>query len=607
MEYSRGEIIYNKYLLLEQIAKGLTTSTWIVDDLQINTKVVVKFHFKVIEKHSKIENNIDFLRNIAYRENIVLPINTFEYQNLFCEVFEYFEGGSLDKKISIGTVFSETEIAKLIFQISSALDSLHSHKILHLDIKPHNILIDSEQNYFLSDFSASIQRMNLHPSEIKEGTIFYWAPEYFNRQNISTATDIFSLGCLIFEVCNGFLKNDSKIGYSILMGESKPQLSRSYSKRLEAIIHRCMDVNPSNRFSATELKSIAKHFLDQRYWDSIYSDTTEVGLPPLATSTPIFDSEEIKRIYEKSEIRHTAAVNNIPRSNETFLNRITTGFKKWLKGQKKHQVVNSKEGQILYKIPEKMKVMANNRCLVRIAPLNLIKDDLYKGLEESPYAKHEKIKISGLMSCTLFETGNPQNPNFKIVPLSTQEQEVDFDDYTEWLFDVFPYRKGFFALILKVTRKNYTENNKKVNKDVLVLNREIQVENLIEPSIIEWDSFNQVSWNSDVRKEIQILLSSGETGKCLSIIANILQANDTSVDLFDSIILLQSRWNSSKNSFEQNIIDYQEWSRIVARINQAILSLLSSIDAENKNKITFTPKIGEIKNEIDALTTELQQ
>lgn len=104
------------------------------------------------------------------------------------------------------------------------------------------------------------------------------------------------------------------------------------------------------------------------------------------------------------------------------------------------------KGKILYDIPDSMKVNKQQKCVVRIAKdERLVKD----GDTFTDAVKVEDIVLSGVMKVELIDIAEP--PHFHIKTVSSSEQEVDAESYTEWLFWVTPLMAGVYDLILKVS------------------------------------------------------------------------------------------------------------------------------------------------------------
>jgi len=110
------------------------------------------------------------------------------------DIFEYCVGKS---------PFSEADAREITRQLTLALDFIHSRHIVHMDIKPQNILLSDDGNCRLADFGLS---RKIPPGELVQeisGTPEYTAPEILDYSPITTAADIWSLGCVVFVMLTG--------------------------------------------------------------------------------------------------------------------------------------------------------------------------------------------------------------------------------------------------------------------------------------------------------------------------------------------------------------------------------------------------------------------
>ncbi|XP_044947875.1 putative receptor-like protein kinase At4g00960 [Hordeum vulgare subsp. vulgare] len=195
------------------------------------------------------KNVVRFLGYCAGKQgNLVM---THVQQRLFC--FEYIPKGSLDKYIT--DAYREWQTCyKIIKGISEGLQFLHERHIIHLDLKPANILLDDRMvpkitNFDLSRCLGGNQRQNITKTML--GTFGYLAPEFYEMGAITSGTDLYSLGVIIIEILTG------QKGY-----QDTEQVLESWSYKMERsqrdtlleqirvcyeIALECIDFNPKKR------------------------------------------------------------------------------------------------------------------------------------------------------------------------------------------------------------------------------------------------------------------------------------------------------------------------------------------------------------------------
>jgi NIMA (never in mitosis gene a)-related kinase len=171
---------------------------------------------------------------------------------------EYADGGDLQglikKKMSKNHKFNENFIWQVAYDLISGLKVLHSNKILHRDIKPANI--------FFVDGVAKLGDLNV--SKVMEGkfamtqtgTPYYTSPEIWNNKSYDYRCDIWSLGCVLYELTGlhpPFMAKDFPgLSKKVTAGYYDP-VSILYSKKLSNLIKRCLTVDICKRPTADEL------------------------------------------------------------------------------------------------------------------------------------------------------------------------------------------------------------------------------------------------------------------------------------------------------------------------------------------------------------------
>lgn len=151
-------------------------------------------------------------------------------------------------------------IATLGKEISSALSYAHKNKIIHGDIKPSNIIINNEGLPMILDFGLSrdIKKETEEKGKDFSGTLAYSPPERIKENTTNEKTDIWSLGITLYEVLtfiNPFRENTIDKTMKKVVNSNPPPL-KSFNKKvpaeLEAIIMKCLEKNPQERYSSME-------------------------------------------------------------------------------------------------------------------------------------------------------------------------------------------------------------------------------------------------------------------------------------------------------------------------------------------------------------------
>jgi len=187
--------------------------------------------------------------------NIVNVLEAFEANNTCYYVMEYMNGGSLDDMIVKHHGLSEEETVKYSLQIASALAFMHSNKMLHLDLKPKNIMMNND-NAVLIDFGLSKQYdRNGEPESsttVGAGTPGYAPIEQVNYQDgngFPVTMDIYALGATMFKMLTG---ERPPIASDILNDGFPSQLLKEKSQELAAVVEKAMQPMKKQRLQTVE-------------------------------------------------------------------------------------------------------------------------------------------------------------------------------------------------------------------------------------------------------------------------------------------------------------------------------------------------------------------
>jgi serine/threonine protein kinase/tetratricopeptide (TPR) repeat protein len=181
-------------------------------------------------------------------------------------VMELLEGQTLKHRIE-GQSLDAGLIAKLGMQLADALDAAHSRGIVHRDVKPANIFVTERDEVKLLDFGLA---KLVHPvSELTVtgsltealaivGTLPYMAPEQLRGQKVDGRSDIYALGVVLYEMRAGqrpFTETQAAQLIDDILHKPPPpprRLSSDLSPRLEEIILKCLEKDPTNRYQAAK-------------------------------------------------------------------------------------------------------------------------------------------------------------------------------------------------------------------------------------------------------------------------------------------------------------------------------------------------------------------
>ena len=214
---------------------------------------------------------------------IVNVLEVFEEHNTAYIAMEYIDGYSLKSLLGKEGMLPEQQAIRYIRQIGEALQFVHEKSILHLDVKPSNILIDKQGNARLIDFGVS-KRYDIEQEETSTTLLtlskgFAAIEQYDNEgiQQFSPCPDIYSLGATLYNLLTGKIPTESILRATRPLKRPR-ELNPAISEQTEAVILRAMQIIPADRYASIE-ELLAQ--LPQ----STFAPTSQAGASAPAPST----------------------------------------------------------------------------------------------------------------------------------------------------------------------------------------------------------------------------------------------------------------------------------------------------------------------------------
>ncbi|NXM08714.1 NEK5 kinase, partial [Tyrannus savana] len=263
----------DKYEIIKKIGEGSFGKIFLAKGKMDNELCVIKeislTKMPVKEKEAS-QKEVVLLAQMKHA-NIVTFCSSFQEKNKLYIVMEYCDGGDLMKRINMqhGVLFDEDQILSWFVQISLGLKHIHDKKILHRDVKAQNIFLSSNGKVAkLGDFGIARQlNSTLEFAHTCVGTPYYLSPEICENRPYNNKTDIWSLGCVLYELCtlkhpvSTFEGNSlHELVLKICRGRFHP-VSPSYSYDLRILISQLFKISPRDRPSINSI--LRKPFLQK--------------------------------------------------------------------------------------------------------------------------------------------------------------------------------------------------------------------------------------------------------------------------------------------------------------------------------------------------------
>lgn len=252
----------NDFVVLKKLGEGSFGSVALVQKKSNNKKYALK-KVRIMKLSSKEKENA--LNEVRILASINHP-NIISYKDAFFDnesrtlniILEFADAGDIEGMIKQAKAnarrIPEEDIWNALFQMLSGLKYLHDNKIIHRDIKCANVFLTSDKIFKLGDLNVSkvVEKMAV----TQTGTPFYASPEVWEGKPYNGKSDIWSLGCVVYEMCtlnppfNG--KDIVDLSKNVRKGKYR-DISSSYSRELSEVIKHMLTVEASDRPDASDL------------------------------------------------------------------------------------------------------------------------------------------------------------------------------------------------------------------------------------------------------------------------------------------------------------------------------------------------------------------
>jgi len=284
----------NSFEILDKLGDGAYSVVYKVKRKEDNNIYALKkVKLKGLSDKEK-QNALNEVRILAsVKSNFVISYKEAfidEEDSSLCLIMEYADKGDLYQKITqfkkMGCLIEEIDVWRIFIQMTKGLKALHDLKILHRDLKSANI-------FLFSDGSAKIGDLNVSKVVYKglgytqTGTPYYASPEVWKDQPYDNKSDIWSLGCVTFEMLAlrpPFRAENMEKLYNKVIHGQYGKISDSYSKDIKEIINFMLKVNPQDRPSCGQIlnhefvKKRLEFFKAQAGYDDENMDDIDEGV-----------------------------------------------------------------------------------------------------------------------------------------------------------------------------------------------------------------------------------------------------------------------------------------------------------------------------------------
>jgi serine/threonine-protein kinase len=255
-----GDLIADRYELEELVGTGGMSSVFRARDRQLERRVAIKIlHEHYADDAEYLERFRREARAVARlsHPNIVTVIDRGDDNGRQYIVFEHVEGENLKELVLRSGRLPVRRALELALAVADGLAFAHEHGLVHRDVKPQNVLLSSEGEVKVTDFGIA-RSLHMDHGVTQTGTVLgtgeYLAPEQASGKPVSPATDVYSLGVVLWELLAGDVPFVGENFVAVALrhvNEPPPSLRErrpDVSPRLDAAVERALAKGPGQRF-----------------------------------------------------------------------------------------------------------------------------------------------------------------------------------------------------------------------------------------------------------------------------------------------------------------------------------------------------------------------
>ena len=285
------------------LGKGAFAEVYLVEQQSTGKE----YAMKVLNKEKIVELSLERYvlteRNVlsCIKHPFIVKLNyAFQTPEKLLLILDYCQGGDLGSILRREKRFPEDRAQIYVCEVLLALEALHSRNIIYRDLKPANVVLDSEGHALLTDFGLSKEGVHsMARTQSFCGSIGYFAPEMLRKETYNQTVDYYLLGVLLYEMLVGklpFYDFDVSIMLSKIV-RTPVRIPASVSAQANHLLTGLLDKDPSTRLGAGGTNEIKAHpFFQAIDWEAVYQRKLR---PPPITHTRRTKTEglSLERVY----------------------------------------------------------------------------------------------------------------------------------------------------------------------------------------------------------------------------------------------------------------------------------------------------------------------
>jgi serine/threonine-protein kinase len=249
-------MLAGRYRIVGLIGRGGMGEVYRADDLKLGQPVALKFLPPALNRDgvrlARFLNEVKVARQVSHA-NVCRVFDVGEHESQHYLSMEYVDGEDLASLLRRIGHLPKDKAVQISRQLCAGLAAAHEQGIVHRDLKPANVMIDGRGRAKITDFGLSGIAEGFEGDEIRAGTPAYMAPEQLAGKEVTSRSDIYSLGLVLYELFTGKPAFEAATPQDLmrLQKESTPASPSShvegFDPAVERILLRCLEWEPNRR------------------------------------------------------------------------------------------------------------------------------------------------------------------------------------------------------------------------------------------------------------------------------------------------------------------------------------------------------------------------
>ena len=296
-----GNLLADRYQIIEKVGIGGMAVVYKAQDQVLDRTVAVKLMLP--QYASDLTFAERFRREAQSAANLQSPYIVSIYDwgqdgDTYYIIMEYVRGVDLKSAVEQRGAINQRKVAQIGSQVCSALSVAHAAGIIHRDIKSQNIMIQTNGDAKVMDFGIAHAVGSAHMTQTGSvlGTAHYVSPEQAQGKELTPASDIYSLGVVLYEAATGRLPFEGTEAVSVALRQVNEQpippreINPDIDAAFESIILKAMDKRPENRFrDCDEMRQALNAYLSGR---PMFIDSPAAGEGVGAGATTVMGQQQ---------------------------------------------------------------------------------------------------------------------------------------------------------------------------------------------------------------------------------------------------------------------------------------------------------------------------